>query len=156
MHWDASAARDIFSFCIQHDDLSALPMAEVEGEGAIHAVDHVVVQTLSGAAAKKFYGDQLGIRLALEQSKPDWGGEMLFFRTNSMSLEVVASEKTGDTDSLWGLALKSQDIDATQNRMREAGIDVSDVREGRKPGTRVCTVKSHTGGVATLIIEHEK
>jgi catechol 2,3-dioxygenase-like lactoylglutathione lyase family enzyme len=156
MYWDASAARGIFSFCIQHDDLSAVPMAEVEGEGAIHAVDHVVVQTRSGTAAKKFYGDQLGIRLALEQSKPDWGGEMLFFRTNSMSLEVVASEKTGDTDSLWGLALKSQDIDATQNRMREAGIDVSDVREGRKPGTRVCTVKSHAGDVATLIIEHEK
>ena len=156
MHWDGSAARGIFSFCIQHDDLSALPMAEIEGEGAIPAVDHVVVQTQSRAAAKKFYGDQLGIRLALEQSKPDWGGEMLFFRTNSMSIEVVASPKTGDTDSLWGLALKSQDIEATQKRMREAGIEVSQVREGRKPGTRVCTVKSHAGGVATLIVEHGK
>ncbi|MBT5157301.1 MAG: hypothetical protein HOM48_04525 [Rhodobiaceae bacterium] len=156
MHWDSAAARGIFSFCIQHDDLSALPMAQIQGAGAIHAVDHVVVQTQSGAAAKKFYGDQLGIRLALEQSKPDWGGEMLFFRTNSMSIEVVASEKTPDTDRLWGLAFKSQDIEATQKRMREAGIEVSEVRDGRKPGTRVCTVKSHAGGVATLIIEHAK
>ena len=156
MNWDVSAARGIFSFCIQHDDLAAVPMAEIQGEGAIYAVDHVVVQTQSGAAAKKFYGDQLGIRLALEQTKPDWGGGMLFFRTNSMSIEVVASEKNAETDSLWGLALKSHDIDASQKRMREAGIEVSDVREGRKPGTRVCTVKSHAGGVATLIIEHGK
>jgi hypothetical protein len=81
---------------------------------------------------------------------------MLFFRTNSMSIEVVASEKTPDTDRLWGLAFKSQDIEATQKRMREAGIEVSEVRDGRKPGTRVCTVKSHAGGVATLIIEHAK
>lgn len=156
MHWDSAAARGIFSFCIRHDDPAALPMAAVTGDGTLTAVDHVVVQTNSAAAAKKFYGDQLGIRLALEQDVPDWGGTQLFFRTNSMSIEVIASDKTGDEDRLWGLALKTDDIVATQKRLTEAGITVSEVRDGRKPGTKVCTAKSHVLDVPTLLIEHPK
>ena len=156
MHWDMAAARGIFSFCIRHDDLSVLPMAAVEGAGAVTAVDHVVVQTKSAEAAKKFYGDQLGIRLALEQHVPDWGGTQLFFRTNSMSVEVLATEKAGDDDRLWGLALKTEDIVATQKRLSDAGIAVSEVRDGRKPGTKVCTAKSHVLDVPTLLIEHPK
>lgn len=156
MFWDMAAARGIFSFCLRHDDLSALPMAETTGAGPVSAVDHVVVQTNSAAAAKTFYGDQLGIRLALEQDVPDWGGTQLFFRTNSMSIEVIASDKTGDEDRLWGLALKTDDIEATQARLTAAGIEVSQVRDGRKPGTRVCTAKSHVLDVPTLLIEHPK
>ena len=156
MHWDMAAARGIFSFCIRHDDLSALPMAAVEGAGAVTAVDHVVVQTKSAEAARKFYGDQLGIRLALEQHVPDWGGTQLFFRTNSMSVEVLATEKAGDDDRLWGLALKTDDIVATQKRLSDAGIAVSEVRDGLKPGTKVCTAKSHALDVPTLLIEHPK
>ena len=45
---------------------------------ALRGVDHVVVQTSDIDASKNFYGTQLGIRLALEQSRPDWGGDMLF------------------------------------------------------------------------------
>ncbi len=158
MHWDISAARGIFSFCIQHDDADALPMAQpMDGQpdtAAITAVDHVVVQTKSAEAAKRFYGEQLGIRLALEQDVPQWGGTQLFFRTNSMSVEVMASDKAGDEDSLWGLALKTDDIAATQARLAKADIAVSEVREGRKSGTKVCTVKSHCAQVPTLLIEH--
>ena len=156
MYWDAAAARGIQSFCIQHDDVDALPMAAPNSDGFASAVDHVVVQTKSAAAAKQFYGSQLGIRLALEQDVPQWGGTQLFFRANSMSVEVLATEKAGEEDSLWGLALKTEDIDAMQARLAKAGVDVSEVREGRKPGTRVCTVKSHCANVATLLIEHPK
>ena len=156
MHGDRRAERGIFSFCIRHDDLLALPMAKIEGHGAVSAVDHIVVQTKSAAAAKKFYGDQLGIRLALEQEVPAWGGTQLFFRTNSMSVEVLATDKAGDEDRLWGLALKTDDIVATQKRLSDAGIDVSEVREGRKLGTKVCTAKSHVLDVPTLLIEHPK
>lgn len=156
MFWDMTASRGVFSFCIRHDDLAALPMAAVTGSGAVSAIDHVVVQTKSAEAAKNFYGAQLGLRLALEQHVPDWGGTQLFFRTNSMSVEVLATEKAGDEDSLWGLALKTDDIVAAQKRMSDAGINISDVREGRKPGTKVCTAKSHVCNVPTLLIEHPK
>jgi predicted enzyme related to lactoylglutathione lyase len=120
----------------------------------VTAVDHVVVKTQSAEAAKRFYGEQIGIRLALEQDVPEWGGTQLFFRASSMSIEVVASNKSPAQDELWGLALKSSNLDETHTRLLEVGVKVSDIREGRKPGTRVCTVKSHALGVPTLLIEH--
>lgn len=152
--WDAAAARGVFSFCIEHESGSSLPEAVATGQGAITAVDHVVVRTQSVEAAKQFYGEQLGVRLALEQHVPEWGGTQLFFRASSMSIEVIASDKAPERDELWGLALKTQDIDATHARLMSSGIEVSEVRDGRKPGTRVCTAKSHTLGVPTLLIQH--
>jgi catechol 2,3-dioxygenase-like lactoylglutathione lyase family enzyme len=154
MFWDPSAARGIFSFCIQHESGSVLPEATPLAQGEIAGVDHVVVKTQSAEAAKTFYGEQLGIRLALEQDVPEWGGTQLFFRASSMSIEVIASEKAHEQDELWGLALKTDDIEATHARLREQGVEISDIRDGRKPGTRVCTAKSHTLGVPTLLIEH--
>ena len=156
MFWDPSAARGIFSFCIEHDPASSLPEAAILGEGPISAVDHVVVKTQDANAAKRFYGDQLGIRLALEQHVPEWGGTQLFFRASSMSIEVIASELADEQDELWGLAFKTQKIAATHHRLLAAGCEVSDIRKGRKPGTQVCTVKSHTLGVPTLLIQHAR
>ena len=131
-----------------------LPEATPHGAGAIAGVDHVVVKTQSAEAAKAFYGDQLGIRLALEQDVPEWGGVQLFFRASSMSIEVIASDKAPEQDELWGLALKTDDLEATHTRLAESGVEISDIRDGRKPGTRVCTAKSHTLRVPTLLIEH--
>jgi len=154
--WDPAAARGVFSFCIEHDGVSSLPEATPTGEGPITAVDHVVVRTQSADAAKRFYGDQLDIRLALEQDVPDWGGTQLFFRASSMSIEVIASEKAPEEDDLWGFAFKTASIEATHQRLIDEGIKVSEIREGRKPGTRVCTIKSHTLEVPTLLIEHPR
>ena len=78
--WDAAAARGVFSFCIEHESGSSLPEAPPTGAGPLTGVDHVVVKTQSVEAAKQFYGEQLGIRLALEQHVPEWGGTQLFFR----------------------------------------------------------------------------
>ena len=152
--WDPAAARGIFSFCIEHESGAALPMAMPHGAGAVAGVDHVVVKTQSADAAKTFYGDQLGIRLALEQDVPEWGGVQLFFRASSMSIEVLASATAPEYDELWGLALKTYNIEVTRARLTESSVEISDIRDGRKPGTRVCTAKSHTLGVPTLLIEH--
>jgi catechol 2,3-dioxygenase-like lactoylglutathione lyase family enzyme len=152
--WDPAAARGIFSFCIQHELGSVLPEATPLAQGEIAGVDHVVVNTRCAEAAKTFYGEQLGIRLALEQNVPEWGGTQLFFRASSMSVEVIASEKAAEQDELWGLALKTDNIEATHARLSEQGVEISKIRDGRKPGTRVCTAKSHTLGVPTLLIEH--
>jgi hypothetical protein len=47
------------------------------------------------------------------------------------------------------------DIDKAHTRLRAAGVDVSDIRPGRRPRTRVFTPKSHTAGVPTLVIGDE-
>ena len=155
MVWPEDAARGIFSFAIRHDDPDALKIAPIAGAGPCTEVDHVVVQTSDPNASKNFYGTQLGIRLALEQSRPDWGGDMLFFRTNHMSIEVIGAPKfDAQLDHLWGLALKTDDIEATHARLVESNVAVSEVREGRKEDTRVCTVKSHCLDVPTLLVQH--
>ena len=43
--------------------------------------------------------------------------------------------------------------DAAHARMKEAGLDVSSVRDGHKPGTRVMSVTGDPLGVPTLIIQ---
>ena len=132
-----------------------LPEATPLAQGEIAGVDHVVVKTQNAEAAKTFYGEQLRIRLALEQDVPEWGGTQLFFRASSMSIEVIASEKAAEHDELWGLALKTHDIEDTHARLISSGIAVSEIRDGRKPRTKVCTVKTHTLGVPTLLIQHQ-
>jgi hypothetical protein len=44
------------------------------------------------------------------------------------------------------------DIDAAHARLVAAGFDVSEIRTGRRPGTRVATVRGETHGVATLVL----
>ncbi len=156
MFWDDEAANGIFSFMIAHDNPEALPIAPIEGVGHITGVDHIVVQSSDKDHAKKFFGDQLGVRLALEQSRPAWGGDMLFFRCNSMSVEVIAPhDPKKRRDALTGLALKTDDIAASVARLQAAGIKVSKIREGRKPKTLVATIKSHVCEVPTLLIQHQ-
>ena len=151
--WPQTAARGVFSFGIQHHDADALPLAPPQDDAHLSAVDHVVVITASAASARRFYGEALGLRLALELSKPEWGGDLLFFRTNQLSIEVMASAKADpETDRLWGLAFKTDDLAATHQRLRKAGVKISPIRTGRKPGTEVATVDSHCLGIPTLLV----
>lgn len=107
----------------------------------ISAIDHVVIRTRDGNAAVAFFSENLGLRMALRQSVPDWGGDMIFFRTQHMSIEVIANDKAPEQDYLWGLALRCENLEACYHRLRNAGIDISDIKDGRKPGTVVATVR---------------
>lgn len=119
-------------------------------------VDHVVLRTSSADACVSLFRDTLGIRLALDQTVPQWGGRMLFFRAGKLTLEVIeaqAGSDGGERDGFWGIAYQCADIDDTVAAMAGRGVSVSPVREGRKPGTRVATVKSHCLDIPTLLIE---
>lgn len=48
------------------------------------------------------------------------------------------------------------DIDATRERLLSAHVTVSEVRSGRKPGTRVASLRDGTLGIPTLLIEREE
>ena len=93
--------------------------------------------------------------MALDRSNPAWGMRLMFFRCGDLIVEIAHPLKDGrgeGPDSFYGLTWRSPDIEATHSRLAAAGISVSGLRTGRKPGTRVFSVKDGTCGVPTLII----
>lgn len=119
----------------------------------IYAVDHLVLQSGDADACIELFRDQLGLRLALDQQVPEWGGRMLFFRHGKMTLEIIHNlEEPPARDFFWGITYLCHDIDTTLAALDVAGVTHSPVRSGRKPGTRVSTLKSHCLGLPTLLI----
>lgn len=119
----------------------------------IYAVDHVVLQTRDADACITLFRDQLGLRLALDQTVPEFGGRMLFFRHGKMTLEVIQHlERPPEQDYFWGITYLCSDIDVTVEELDRRGVFHSPIRPGRKPGTRVTTVKSHCLDLPTLLI----
>jgi catechol 2,3-dioxygenase-like lactoylglutathione lyase family enzyme len=118
-------------------------------------LDHVVVSTEDPERAAALYGARLGLDMALDRTHQDWG-QLMFFRCGDLIVEVVRRPgATGDRlhDRLWGLSWRVADIVAARARLVDAGIDLSEVRTGRKPGTRVMSVRSGTCGIHTLFLE---
>jgi catechol 2,3-dioxygenase-like lactoylglutathione lyase family enzyme len=131
------------------------PRSVTTSAAPITGLDHVVVSTEDPERAAALYGARLGLDMALDRSHQDWG-QLMFFRCGDLIVEVVRRPVAGADqahDRLWGLSWRVADIDATRARLLAAGIDVSEVRTGRKPGTRVVTVRSGTCGVQTLLLE---
>ena len=131
------------------------PLSATISAAEILGLDHVVVSTEDSERAAALYGARLGLDMALDRSHQDWG-QLMFFRCGDLIVEVVRRPVAGADlahDKLWGLSWRVADIDATRARLLADGIEVSEVRTGRKPGTRVMTVRSGTCGVQTLLLE---
>ncbi|HEV2153545.1 VOC family protein [Bradyrhizobium sp.] len=121
----------------------------------IDGLDHVVITTEDSDRAAALYGARLGLDLALDRSHHDWG-QLMFFRCGDLIVEVVRRPVAGgdaNHDRLWGLSWRVADIDATRARLIAAGLDVTEVRNGRKPGTRIMTVRNGTCGIQTVLLE---
>lgn len=149
----------LFMFVIEQEDRLAIPFSPasdgVNGRAAIDAVDHVVVNTPRPDDLIAFFEGQLGLRLALDHTIEKWGVRQLFFRVGNVTLEVVTPTAKGEVpenDSLWGIAYRAPDLALTQERLTKTGVNVSEVRTGRKKGTLVATVKPETHGIPTLLI----
>ena len=151
------ATRGIRLFFLERD--KERPLSVRTTAGAITAMDHVVVSTPDPERSAALYGARLGLDMALDRSHPDWG-RLMFFRCGDLVVEVThrpgkQTDATQDRlkDRLGGICWRVADIDATHARLAAAGVDVSEVRTGRKPGTRVMTVRSGTCGVPTLLVQ---
>ena len=147
--------RGLFVFIIQHLT-GALPGVKKDNS-QIDRLDHVVVNTNDTRGFIDLYKNIFGIRLSLDQFVEKWGGRMLFFRLNKTTIEVIGKDNQDDEDpedSLWGLAWTVKDLDKAHKRLISEGVEVTPIKKGRKPGTLVCTVKSHTRNVPTLLIQH--
>jgi catechol 2,3-dioxygenase-like lactoylglutathione lyase family enzyme len=118
-------------------------------------LDHVVISTEDPERAAALYGARLGLDMALDRTHQEWG-QLMFFRCGDLILEVVRRPVAGgdqNHDRLWGLSWRVADIEAARTRLLSAGVEVTEVRAGRKPGTRVMSVRNGTCGIHTLMLE---
>ena len=154
----AADTRGVPLFAIEHrSPPDALPAAVAAEEGAaVSGVDHAVIMTGDAEAACALYRDKLGLRLAFDRTFEERRVRLLFFRIGGVTVELAAplgaAADVDGRDRFWGISWRVPDIDAARARLSAAGFDVSEVRPGNKSGTRVCTVRRETHGVATLLI----
>lgn len=128
-------------------------------DAAVSGLDHAVIRTPNPERAVALYAGRLGLSLRLDRSEPSWGARLLFFRCGDLVIEVAHDLKAGvsdEPDTLWGLSWRVPSIASAHARVKSAGIEVSDIRIGRRPGTRLFTVRSHAAGVPTIMIGPDK
>jgi catechol 2,3-dioxygenase-like lactoylglutathione lyase family enzyme len=144
------STRGLSVFAVERPDLSVLaPLVTPPADG-VDALDHVAIFTSEPDAALALYGTGFGIRLALDRQ---FGNvRMLFFRLGGVTLEVVHEPSLGDSDKFYGLTYRVRDLDAAYARLQAAGFALGELRDGKKPGTRVFSVRDGTCGVPTLIL----
>lgn len=145
----------IKTFILQPDE--KLPPPDL-ASGSVTRLDHIVIDTPNPDRALGLYGARLGLDLKLDRTAEQWKTRFLFFRTGGLTFEVI--HRLGEThnasadDRIWGLTWAVDDLAAAHARLSEAGLDVSEIRTGRKPGSEVFTVRDGTLGVPTLFISH--
>jgi catechol 2,3-dioxygenase-like lactoylglutathione lyase family enzyme len=154
----ADQTRGVPLFFIQHR-WGELPQAAPAAESGAYvaAVDHTVVASPDVDAALLLWRDQLGLELRLSRDFPG-GRRIHFLRLGESILELVGS--TGvpaeGNDALWGVAFRVGDIDKTVDRLRLEGVNVSDVRDGAAPNTRVADLKpGYSCDVRVLFIQED-
>ncbi len=137
------------------DKTAASPLKDSSEAASIAALDHVVIRSPNPERAIALYAGRLGLDLRLDRSNPDWGSRLLFFRCGDLVVEIAHDLRKGVSnapDELWGLSWRTPDIARCNERLKKAGVEVSTPRDGRRPGTQVFTVQSHTANVPTIII----
>jgi len=151
----SGATHGVRIFLIEPDPVP--PSVSLGAEAAaVSGLDHVVIRTPDPERAAALYGARLGLDLRLDRSNPAWGSRLMFFRCKDLIVEIAHDLGAGVSsgpDRAWGLSWRVSDAESAHARLQAAGLDVSDVRPGRKPGTRVFTVRDRTSGVPTLVLE---
>ncbi len=124
--------------------------------GPVEAIDHVVIHTVAPERAIGYWRDQFGLRLALDRVFSERGLRLIFFRSGDITLEyahlLAPSPSSEEPDRFYGLSYRVRDLEAHCARLAAAGVDVSPIRSGMRPGTMVASVRSATAGVPTLLL----
>lgn len=132
-------------FFVQRDEAIA-------SRAGILGLDHAVIRTADVERAAALYGARLGLDMRLDRDV--MGRRLMFFRCGDAIVEIIHDDTLEHgRDKLWGLSWRVDNADAERERLLSAGLNVSDVRTGMKPGSRVFTVRDKTCGVPTLMIE---
>ncbi|MEM1141315.1 MAG: hypothetical protein AAGI88_01900 [Pseudomonadota bacterium] len=127
-----------------------------QGERAL-GLDHLVIASSDPQATAFLCAAQLGLDLRLDLENPKWGGRFLFFRCGDLIIEVVhglkGSPNEDVVDQFYGLSWRVKDAQEVQASLQNEGFLVSELRDGRKPGTLVFTLQDKCTGTPTLVLQ---
>lgn len=149
-----AATHSVRIFLIERD--APVPAPPPAAPGGVTGLDHVVIRTPDPERAAALYGARLGLDMRLDRSNPAWAARLMFFRCGDLIVELAHDLRAGVSagpDRLWGLSWRTDDPAAARARLFTAGLDVSEARPGRKPGTQVFTVRDGTCRVPTLMLQ---
>ena len=121
----------------------------------ITGLDHAVIASGDGDYTAALLSGRLQLDMRLDLTNPDWDSRLMFFRCGDLIVEVyqpLSKPLPVEQDRFFGLSWRTLNIDETHGLLSARGFNVSPVKAGRKPGTRVCTVRDKTHGVPTLIL----
>lgn len=151
-----AAMAGIKTFILQAETQLHVPSGAAD---AVQSLDHIVISTPNPERALALYGARLGLDLRLDRTAEQWKTRFLLFRTGSLTFEVIhrLNERMDPNgpDRIWGLTWAVDDLGAAHARLAKAGLNISEIRSGRKPGSEVFTVRDKTLGVPTLFISHK-
>jgi catechol 2,3-dioxygenase-like lactoylglutathione lyase family enzyme len=168
------STRGVRAFFIQHDSPpDALPVAApcATDGSCVAAVDHTVIASSDLPAALAVWRDALGLDLRRTVDWPPGAARpertLHFLRLGGSILELAGSPaSTVDRppsipaaagrggDLLWGVSYRVDNVAAAVDRLRAAGVTVSDARAGRADNTAVADLKpGFSHDVRTLLIE---
>ncbi len=135
----------------ERPDLGADPRSDLTG------LDHLVFTCDNRDVAVALFAGTFDLDFRLDQPIGQ-DARQLFFRRGDLIVEVVAAPRPAADPvpsspvSLWGVAWRSVDVDATHARLTAAGLDLSEIRVGRKKGTRIFTVRHRELASRTVVI----
>ena len=121
----------------------------------LRGLDHAVIASSNGDLTAALLGAKLQLDMRLDLTNPEWDARLTFFRCGDLIVEVFQSlskDISDPSDTFFGLTWRTADIESSHTRLTDLGVDVSTVRQGRKRGTEVFTICSHTHGVPTLVL----
>jgi catechol 2,3-dioxygenase-like lactoylglutathione lyase family enzyme len=134
-----------------NDPLQAKP----EPVDTLSGLDHLVINTFNPERAVALFGARLGLRLALDLTIAERDARLLSFKAGQNTIELSHRiSKAGQPlpDKIWGITWRTMDIAAAHTRVTNQGLNVSEIRQGLRKGTKVFTVRTGTLNVPTLIL----
>ncbi len=160
LSWKCSRLPDEVSHGVQisfSKPSAEVPHSDVVRPAPVLKMDLVVVATDEPERALALYSARLGLSLILDRTDPVHKSRLMQFACGDMLVEVVHRPTDNHVrlpDRLWGIAWSVADADAARQRLLQAGRDVSEVKVGAKPRTRVFTLRDGTCNVSTLFVQH--
>jgi catechol 2,3-dioxygenase-like lactoylglutathione lyase family enzyme len=139
------------------ETLAPVPASKTVSEAPVLGAELVVIKTAAPEQALALYGARLGLELLFDRIAANSGNRLAQFSCGNLLLEISNSSSTENADqpdAIWGIGWSVASADATHDRLAALGRNVSDVKDGTKPGTRVFTARDGTCGIPTIFVEH--